>query len=482
MSETSVIKPKVTSRRSGHVDGITLMAAVGTFPSAEITYHTVSAGITKAIPQDLAGKMAAAQNGIYTSLQKDTITIDDGIGNSKTFEGYIVNGAFTLATGEIGYRQTLIHKSAILNNLQTGIYLFDNLYRVPSKLPKGGNTYSSWMKACLEDMVESWQKSINVTTSVSKNTKDYMNKVHGENSAPRQAWDSILADSKDENSYLEAIAGGSNDVSLHNALVNFIRGVYSTASGSFLQSLDTFGSQFQIKYVPAIFSGEDSTFGKFVPYAAMIENGEAKALSIRALSLRTGISDIIPIGQVAVHGVPTTMYRSKNPGGVPTSVPPEVASFPESSDNPGRSTKTMAPSWLPINLDMGSSDDSSESPKDNLNAAIHKKTASEKVTEKQKVVDTVVRKAIVEWAKNMYVDLSISGAVAEVSVKLDLSWELGKPYAVQAMLEGGDGVDLFTGFLSSITHTISSNPASPRASTSLLFTHVRASGFSLPGL
>lgn len=481
MPETSIIKPKVTSRRSGHVDGITLLASVGTFPTAEITYHT-SSGITKSIPQDLASKMSSAQNNIYQSLQKDTITIDDGIGNTQTFEGYIVDGAYTLATGQVGFKQTLIHKSALLNNLQTGIYLFDSLYRTPTKLPAGGNKYSSWMKSCLDDIITSWQTSIGVTTAIGQSTKNYMNRVHGENGSPKQIWDSILDNSEDENDYLSSITTDSNDVSLHSAIVNFIRGIYSTSSGSFLQTIDTFGSQFQIKYVPAVFASSSATFGKFVSYETMIDSGEAKALNIRAMSVRTGISDIIPIGQVAVHGIPTTMYRDNAPRNSPSSVPPEVATFPDSSGSTyGRSTKTMAPSWLPVSLDMGSSD-SSEAREDNLNVSVYKQTASEKVRDKQKVVDTIVKKAVVNWAKNMYVDLSISGAVAEISIKLDLSWELGKPYAVQAMLEGGDGVDLFTGFLSSMTHTVSSNPSSPSASTTLVFTHVRASGFSLPGI
>ena len=479
MAETILVKPVITSGKSGHVDGLILMAAVGEFPTAEITFHLPNESISKAVPQDVSTKMSETQNAIYSGLVDDFITIEDGLGNVRTFEGYVNNGSFSLLVGQVGYRQSLLHKSALVNNLQTGIYLSNGYYRDPQELPKGQTKYTSWLKVCLDDTIKYWQESLETSTSISPQTRQYMNRVHGENAEPKVIWDSILDSSEDENEYLLSMIEDSSDVSLHTTLCNFIRSEYSNALGGFNQTIQTFGSQFQIKYVPSIFAEDSSPYGKFVLYEQMVGEGESKDLGLASIAMQTCTSDIIPVGQVAVHGIPATSYRESAPE--QSSTPPEVAFFPEEGNGFGRSIKTMAPSWLPINLDMGSTKGDVNTT-DNLNSTVFKQTAEEKLASKQKVVDTVIKKTIVNWAKNMYVDLTISGAKADVAVKLDLSWELGRCYSVQSKLAEGGSVAIFTGFLAVIVHTVNSNPSSPVARTNLQFTHVRASGFTLPGL
>lgn len=475
---TEIIKPTVKSAQSGHVDNLVLYASIGEFPTAEVKYHVVGSGISKAVPSDIAGKMASSQNGIYKGLQKDQITINDGT-TEKTFSGYLVNGAYTIATGNIGYSHTMIHSSSIIDMFQTGIYSSPGQFRDFHDAPAGGAKYSSWMKVVIDDIIDQWQKSADSDTNSSEATKAYTKKIHGENAEPIKVWDSILASSEDENSYLESM-NDSKNVMLKNSLLSAIKNIYTQSMGNFTNSIKTFGAQFQTAYVPTIFSGADAPNGKFIKYSKMVESGETKSLSIRGMSVKTGISQIIPIGQVAVHGTPAEYYRNGIPKGAPGAIPPEIAVFP-SSAIAGRSIRTMAPSWLPVSLDMGS-----ETPTvlpenyDKLDGSAFMQAVATLIANKGDAKGNV-HKAVVEWAKNMYVDLAISGAVAELSIKLDISWELGKTYSVESKSDSGS-VPLFVGFLAGITHSINSTPGSPNAATQLLFTHVRAVGFTLPGL
>ena len=422
--------------------------------------------------------MAASQNGIYQGLQQDQITINDGK-TEKTFAGYLVNGAYTIATGNIGYSHTMIHSSSIVDMFQTGIYSSPGTYRAFSETPSGSTKYSSWMKAVIDDTIQQWQASVDSDTNSSNDTKAYTKKIHGENAEPIKVWDAILSASEDENSYLGSMDDSKN-VILKNSLISTIKNIYTQSMGNFTSSIKTFGAQFQTVYVPTMFSDDTAPNGKFIGYAQMIAPGETKVLNIRGMSVKTGISQIIPIGQVAVHGTPAEYYRDGIPKGAPGAVPPEIAVFPSKSVA-GRSVRTMAPSWLPVSLDMGS-----ETPTvmpenfDKLDGSAFLQAVAALIADKNDAKGNV-QKAVVEWAKNMYVDLAISGAVAELSIKLDISWELGKTYKVESQSDSGS-VPLFEGFLSAVTHSINSTPGSPAASTQLLFTHVRAVGFTLPGL
>lgn len=479
-NNAEVLKPSVKSKKSGHVDNIVIMAQVGAFPRVEMRYHIISSGISKAVPSDIAAKMAESQKGIYGGLQKDSITINDGK-NEVTFEGYVVDGTYAIGPGDVGYSQVLVHKSAIVDMFNTGVYIPGKPWRPADDKLDGGNKYTGWMKAALADIVKQWQYSLS-SAAITGTTKENAKKIHGENEQPAKAWDAILSASDDTNEFLGKIADTTKggDASLKEALVSLIGHIYQGAAGGFLQAMDTFGAQFQIKYVPAVFSSSSGSFGKFVTYASMIADGASKQLNLRSMLVRTGISDIIPVTQIAVHGVPSMAYRVQGTtnNGAPTQVPQEIVVFPASSAG-GRTYKTMCPSWLPKNVDMGSTVATSTAP---LDSKRYLQSAGELRAAKQSAINNISNKAVREWAKSMYVDVAISGARAELAIKLDVSWELGKSYTVQAASDGGGGTDLFTGFLSAITHSISSSAASPKAVTQLTFTHVQAVGFKLPGL
>ena len=96
----------------------------------------------------------------------------------------------------------------------------------------------------------------------------------------------------------------------------------------------------------------------------------------------------------------------------------------------------------------------------------------------KKVTDKLKEKLLFRYAKNYYAYSALRNSTADVTIPIDLSLEVGKLYDLRTTA-GNIG----TGFLSQVTHhvkTTGSQKSQGVAITSLRFTHVEFTGFSLP--
>ena len=453
-------------------ESIDVIMQVNAFPRVSVRYH--DQGDTnkarKAVPENLASKLASDQRTMFESATSAQVSVYDGIGGRLGFSGYQVNSSYEIMTGGIGYSAGIVHSSAALDTLQTSIYRFGNTqHRTAADTPAGGTTYSSWISATLERMITDWQDHIE-NGNLDELSKATAVRAHANNELGLRAFRAVLAASEDENPKLEALGTDYTfKETLSSAIFNMLTGSY----GSFLQTVHQFGLQFQTVYIPSASDG----YGKYVLTSSLVENPLEKSVNIIRMTLSAGSKSILPVTQVMAQGLPTDSWR---PDVVRFSAMPGLSVFPPNVTS-GRVYVVSVPSWLPTDTKpLYNQSQQGKLPPDPASYE-DKRTLQDK--EHREMLDTTVREAIDEWTKNIYVDMALADSVAQLHVPLNFSWEIGKVYKISSEGAKGQGSkNLFTGFLAGISHSLSSLHDAPQAYTSLMFTHVQGEGFTLPGL
>ncbi len=481
LEKTQVARPKATvifggaSGATVSPESITLTIQVNSFPRADIRYH--DKGDTNkarsAVPEDLATKLAQDQTSMFEAASSARVFMEDGLGGSISFRGYQTNSSYEIMTGGIGYSASAVHASAVLDTLQTSVYRFGNkLWRDYANTPKGGGTYSSWMSAVLERMLEEWNTHVQ-TGNLDELTKATVIRAHNNNEVGLTALRAVLSASTDKNQKLTEL--GTDDNFKKN-ITFAIFNIYASSYGSFLQAIQQFGLQFQTIYVPDIGEG----FGKYIRTSDVIQQELTKKVHIMRMYLSAGAKSIVPVTQIMVQGMPADYWRAGYDNHTKFMASPAISTFPPNVTT-GRVYVVSAPSWLPTDTTPERTTEAEGKQAPDPAAYADNRTLVDK--EHRKELDTTVRETIDEWAKNIYIDMALADSSAQITVPLDFTWEIGKVYKITA--EGAKGQknkDLFTGFLAGITHNLSSLQDTPQAYTSLMFTHVQGEGFTLPGL
>lgn len=483
LESTQLARPSArvfTSTGDISPETITIQASVNAFPRATITYHdTQATGSTRSmIPSDMSSKMAADQSRMFEATPGTSVFVDDGLGGRLAFSGYTSSSMYEIMASGVGQSAAIVHSSALLDSLQTAIYRFsESSHRHVDEAAVGSSTYTSWMSAVLDKIMEKWAEGMS-DALLDSESREIAEIAHNNNEGALALWRQVLNASTDETEHLSKFAQGTM-MGFRNSLNGAISSIYFGGFGSFLQAMQQFGLQFQLVYVPSL---DQSGAGKFIRISDMLTEGEEKEAHISQMAISAGMRGLIPVTQVMVYGATSTERRegtSRAPKFIPA---PGLSVFPPDAAS-GRVYITSAPPWLPTIVHATIQDvpdpDPGMGPPD-IDRYRRIKTNQDKNV--RKYLDTTVRDVLDEWTKNMYADMALADATAQLSVPLDLTWEIGKVYKVTAKGAKGEGSrPLFTGFLAGIGHSLASTHESPRASTTLNFTHVRGEGFTLPG-
>jgi hypothetical protein len=464
-------------------DSVELFINVNSFPYASVKFHDKGAWSEKrsSVPTDMSSKMAADQISMYSGTSTSSaIQINDGLGGNIQMSGYSSGTAYNLLVGSIGQIGSIIHRSSILDNLNTGVYTFGAGPSKPDEdlsAPNGSGSYSSWMSSYLKWMITRWEAE-KINSSADEFTKKLKDQIHTLNAESLQAWYSVLDTSEDTNSKLESLSNSKIAVMFKKAMHNALLHVYTNSYGSFMQTIQQICIMFQLMYIPAVEDG----FGKFVPIRKAVEQELEKNVSILQMNITAGAKSTQPITQVVVHGLPGLVHKEGGQGNRPNAAEPALSIFPDSSvASAGRVYRTAAPIWLPVYMHPTKTDISTE--ESDLDPDSYTQARLQENKAAREYMDSDVKGLVDEWAKDLYVNLSLSPSSAQLLVPLDVTWEIGKTYKVTATgPKGQDPKNLFTGFLYGISHRLSSSSQSPEATTRLMFTHVQGEGFKLPGL
>jgi hypothetical protein len=155
-----------------------------------------------------------------------------------------------------------------------------------------------------------------------------------------------------------------------------------------------------------------------------------------------------------------------------------MITWPETLPPAGQTNIIQMPVWLPADLYP------LDIPKTGKNLDFDANFQKVK-TSQQEIADEalLVKKICLDIARLTYNDISLKFSSATINCPFDISWEIGKRYAIkQPSTTSGASSLLFSGFLCSVEHRVSSNPSGGggEAITQLTFSHVEANGFTLP--
>jgi hypothetical protein len=483
LERTQIARPKASATIGGQSispESVRVTASINSFARVDLRYHnkTETNKAISAVPETLSQELAADQKIMFEAAEGADISIEDGLGGTLKFKGYQTNSSYEITPGAIGYAASIVHNSAVLDTLQTSVYKHGNTYfRDVASLPKGGEKYSSWMSVVLEKMISSWDAHVNGTSTVLDDlSKAEYVRAHENNARGLAAFRKYLAACNDPNPKLSAFAESSEFLKAMNLT---IFNTYGNSYGSFLQTIQQLGLQFQTIYVPDLGDG----VGTSIVSSSLVKQELSKKVHILSMLLSAGAKNIIPMTQVILSAGPSTYWRADETKKANKFLPGTTVSVFPPGTTQGRVYVVSAPGWLPTSITPRLSAADIEAGKGSPDPAAYGDKRTMQDEKARNNMKKPVRDMMDEWAKNVYVDMALADSVAQITVPLDLTWELGKVYKVTTTgAKGQKFKKLFTGFLSAMSHNLSSIHDSPHAYTSLMFTHVQGEGFTLPGL
>lgn len=456
-----VLQPSATAAIQGQdvsVDSVTITYGINSFPSAEITFHdsdVPSSGVVQVADKDVAARIAAQQNAMFTAQSPDSrVTVNDGT-NSISFSGYVSGPAYRLGIQDVRFVTTIMHEASAVTKLRSSIYTNKKgLFRsgdtpLRSKIGDG-------LAAMLDLMMKERDPAL-----PDEESKAIVEQIHVNNAKPIEIWKKICVESTVEWPELETLL---KYPAVKTNLQDLIATHYQNSSHDFFQAMQLFQSEFSMTYVPSL---EPEAMGKFIPAEDLVNlEPELLPVNIRSILMTAGPKDILPLSYVVTRGPKPQTHRDTKYGHI-------VQRWPKQAQSTGQVVEIGTPPWLPAEIIVEKK--STATVGDTLDLDEYEK---EKIDEDQKLYEVTfpdVAKALERWAKKHYVDAALANATAEVTTELNVQVVPGKRYTVASP----NGV-IFKGFLYQVQHGLSSVPRSLQAHTKLIFSHIEAEGFELP--
>lgn len=473
-STAQVRKPVVTIS-DGKADSVNLSwtVPVSSFlngsPTAKFSTHP--AGSDKIISpnaNELIEKIATAQQAMFSPPEIKNITVDDGNKGNLIFTGYDTGPHHAVMFGGVSNGKTLIHQCSRLMFINTSIYEgADSRTAVRNKsILEGVKSPAEAIKKVLQELIKVFPQKLQNDIYSTESAKNIRRKIHESNQTIiNEVWFPVLDASTD--AVLDGFAAAVESCySLKDKLVSTILNCYTNGNTDFSVVISQFESMFQMVFIP---SNDGKTPGKFIPNKAMINEGIEKEVIINSISMSPGSRKFLTVTAVAIQGAPAEKRT-----GVRTPLGPELVCWPSTLPENGQTYVMQAPSWIPTDIHIPKND-SPQKKRTYLDVATQEALEKAEDNIKQKN-GKLIKDLLTEIAKQYYCNVTLGEASATIITALDVSWEIGKRYVVKQ--SGGEA--LFTGFLRDMKHVVSSNTTSPQANTQLNFSHVEATGFTLP--
>lgn len=490
-----LITPSVSATVRGEkieVSEVVLTNSVNSLATVQIAGH--SAAEAKATQQsaqipaaDMAAKAGELQNYVLTTsrITPDmAVTISDGIGGSATFSGFLSGPAFALSSSSVSMIYNGVHAATILDFFDGSVY--DLLGRGENNI----KTSVSYMNCNAKELVK--LSTDNIATILSKMITVYEAAlklpggvvIYGD--AARQAvTKAVTARNAAVLPYVQRFLQAS-------AATTRIPGV--TVSGSdplgegIRQHLSLLLQQ-QGGFRSVVVNTMLADFGlQFVCYL----NGEMPGARLELISYANGVPDTLtvkadnfqftaggslelPIKGVFVTGVSQAGALTKSIfQDLSRGLMESLAYYPaDMAVTPGaRVAMIPAPAWAPT-YRIPSAD--TQYPSGAIRAFTQRWPNAVQLIRRS---SSQTRTMLEWWARLKFTYLSLAGSRAAVSGPLNTAVQAGRTYTLK--VEDGTGaVQLFQGYVESVTHRVAANP--PSASTSIEFSHVQASGYEQTG-
>lgn len=484
------IEPKATVElnvpgvSASSVSGITITLRVGSWASGSISFHPKDAEgkATKVFSSDVSKVLGQIQKqGFSDRTQADAaITLTDGNGGTLKFPGLVTSPSYRMQPGNLDRTMDLVHEAALIDGIKTGIYNWPGVvwaYKAKSV------TADSWSRFILNAYNFLYDNGRQDWRNLSAVDREITAQAHSNNASLHKIWGEILTASEattKSNALSKLVASGGATLSPHINGIGRTLLAYLTASREgFWATINQICSAFQLVYVPPTTS---APYGHLIRLQEVLKSEPiGKELPILSCSYKLATDSVLPLQQVIVRSGGQSIFAFSD---TKTNQPRAIVVWPKSATRTtGQVLYTTVPTWLlsTSSLDPNEKETSkiTLSPpgtKDEVDINAYK-GKNEVATKVYTTADTLLVEFLEEYAQALYIDRCLAGSTFTASTPLDLTWEPGERYTITS---GGE--QLFTGFLSQVTHSASVEPGNGQASTRLDFTHVELGDFKLSGV
>lgn len=431
------------------------------FPEEEADATTRSAEM----PVDrLVALVAAYQEYIQSTVRVEpdcTVTLKVGE-TSLTSRAFMSACSLSLRKGSFSFVFNLWHPVAVLHMWNGGIYgeIVRKYLHDDPEYPTGS------IGQRLASIIDEVARSANggsqfATLNLNPKTREVYSAIHADNERIRPAVTAILRNLPDRSTWaeLEALPSPAWARAVRSSLINTL----TSSSSLFSALVNDLRENFGVQLVSDITNGS--------AYLQTIELASADAVEKKLGNIKTSFS-VGARGDLPVRGV---LVRTQYGGDYLTDdldfdpiIPDVVAAYPAEPLVGGRPIFINPPPWMDLTR---------TSVPDFRKLPTLKNPPDEDTTVRAAAAKSEVLALLQSWAKRHYLYLALLPSRTSIEVAVDLSLRTGQVYTVTDVTTGEA---LFSGFLSSVRHTVTAGPrGSSSAGTYLDFTHIRAIGFEL---
>jgi len=471
---------KVTATAStGFTDLVEITLHVGQFTKVSVSKLPASAGgdALKINAQDFITLAEEEQAKTLSSRTAPdfSLQVEDGKGGTFEFSGFVLGAGASISEGAVSCQVSAIHRAALMASYRPDIYqIFDATRPDESPSLVTGPSVMGRLLDIIKLRKEAWADPVERCNTGIAAVDSIYDQVDTSNAISGPVAEELLEASRETTKYdvidsLSAYEGANS--ALNDSLGNYL----DTRSGNFFSTLENMATEFRLIYVPDL----GDTVGKFQKISEIFGSRTEKDCATVGMDVNITSSSVLPVGKVFIHGLMAAGVRAETEGSevAPGFVADVIAEFPAGEASGGTFEILPAPTFMqaPLTGDGVGNGDSSDFTK-------LQEEQAQTTKELMEFTAATAEAFGLEFAKQSYLDMALAGSQVSLTAELDLTWQPGVYYSVNARSKIDGATLLFWGLLQSVVHTIRSTAKGPVAQSSLTFSHTLLGDLLIPGM
>jgi hypothetical protein len=470
------------------IDGMMLSYAVGEIPTAQVNLHQANGDAAKPVlVGEEAIKMAEFQKLAFAGqgnrlTANVSVTGANGAENWHVFSGNVLGPTRKVYSSFYANGAKIVHEIEQVNSYVPHIYsLAYSVQRgTPELIDKQYSNVFVMLNELLKKRHEDFPKIMATAKFNDAASKQSLIQLHERNMEVYPIIERILVDSEGlggptYNGFSKFTADALR--TLNTSVFNALKSTVFSINRQFFYALVALGEEFQSFFVPPFIG--DSVYGYFKSHRYKVDEAQAADLRLIGASFSSSSLNMLPIQQVIVSGQPSKLNRKEKNnqenifeflGDNPT-----YGVFPKNPPKTnGNNFPVSIPSWIPSTLYEYKTQSK------NTSRDLELDRRKESIVNLNELIKNEIQGPVAdiveEFGKTTYKNIALANYVVETSSTLNFNVIPGNRYKVS----DEEGKELFSGFLHSVTHNISSLSSALDARTTMTFHAVTFSGFQLP--
>lgn len=428
-----------------------------------------------------------AETSIAIAMAPDMkIAVTDGDGNKLLFSGVTTDPTFSVRGGSLALTYSGIQSNVVLQHLNTALYGPDAYYATAAQiaLPNGTpyGSIAARMNFLTKSLLDGFKLAANPTAFQVKNYNELL-PSHQVNVHAYEAFAKVVLENSYKSTVLPLLLESTADKNYMLAdpamAVNFELLRILTGSQTFMDAVRAMCASFKLQF------NSDWGGNSWLEVIRMHEppNGRRITVPVESITLPTSALVEAPLTKVYVRAGGNPFYATGQEA-ADQDVMSNMAVYPEQDPKlpplAGVAYVTDAPEWVygqNISLeyfqDVMFDGDKIGTVKAPTNLSLAGATSIMQKRDTWLAQQRLNKQGLLKWlAEFTFKEHFLKYVNTSISIPLAVSVEAGKTYDVYS----SDGVQLFTGYLAQVSHTVELSGEQSSAGTVLMFTHVVVAG------